>query len=117
MESLLSPPPVPELTKSVIARIGPEKGVIHIATGAVGNAIWDMYARSRSKPLWKLVVDMTPVRLSILVARSGDGENLRDPLGGVSPFDNFPVHHRRYHSRRSLEVVEGKRGWQDRTRS
>jgi L-fuconate dehydratase len=46
----------------MLFRIGPEKGVIHIATGAVGNAIWDMYARSRSKPLWKLVVDMTPVR-------------------------------------------------------
>ena len=55
------------LTKIVIGRIGPEKGVIHIATGAVGNAIWDMYARSRSKPLWKLIVDMTPVRLSVSV--------------------------------------------------
>lgn len=43
-------------------RIGPEKGVIHIATGAVDNALWDLYARSRNKPLWKLVVDMTPVR-------------------------------------------------------
>ncbi|KDQ58507.1 hypothetical protein JAAARDRAFT_176481 [Jaapia argillacea MUCL 33604] len=40
--------------------IGPEKGVIHIATGAVNNAVWDMYARSRNKPLWKLVVDMSP---------------------------------------------------------
>ena len=43
-------------------RIGPEKGVIHIALGAVNNALWDMYARSRKKPLWKLIVDMTPVR-------------------------------------------------------
>jgi L-fuconate dehydratase len=42
--------------------IGPEKGVIHIATGAVDNALWDMYARSRNKPLWKLIVDMTPQR-------------------------------------------------------
>ncbi|KII87803.1 hypothetical protein PLICRDRAFT_42306 [Plicaturopsis crispa FD-325 SS-3] len=40
--------------------IGPEKGVVHIATGAVDNALWDMYARSRSKPLWKLIVDMSP---------------------------------------------------------
>ena len=48
-----------------IARIGPEKGIIHIATGAVGNAIWDMFARSKSKPLWKLIVDMTPVRSSV----------------------------------------------------
>jgi len=43
--------------------IGPEKGVIHIATGAVDNALWDMYARSRQKPLWKLVVDMSPEEL------------------------------------------------------
>ncbi|PFH48974.1 hypothetical protein AMATHDRAFT_76464 [Amanita thiersii Skay4041] len=40
--------------------IGPEKGIIHIATGAVDNALWDMYARARRKPLWKLIVDMTP---------------------------------------------------------
>lgn len=42
-------------------RIGPEKGVIHIALGAVDNALWDLFARARGKPLWKLVVDMTPV--------------------------------------------------------
>ncbi|KAF9528656.1 hypothetical protein CPB83DRAFT_813577 [Crepidotus variabilis] len=40
--------------------IGPEKGVIHIATGAVDNALWDMYARSVGKPVWKLVCDMSP---------------------------------------------------------
>lgn len=47
---------------SIFRRIGPEKGVIHMATGAVDNALWDMYARSRNKPVWKLVVDMSPVR-------------------------------------------------------
>ncbi|TFY70322.1 hypothetical protein EVG20_g2682 [Dentipellis fragilis] len=40
--------------------IGPEKGVIHIATGAVDNALWDLFAKSRKKPLWKLIVDMSP---------------------------------------------------------
>ncbi|KAH9986318.1 mandelate racemase/muconate lactonizing enzyme [Russula compacta] len=43
--------------------IGPEKGVIHIATGAVDNALWDLYARARQKPLWKLLVDMSPEEL------------------------------------------------------
>jgi len=43
--------------------IGPEKGVIHIAAGAVNNALWDMFARARGKPVWKLVVDMTPEEL------------------------------------------------------
>lgn len=40
--------------------LGPEKGVIHLATGALVNAVWDLYARSEAKPLWKLLVDMSP---------------------------------------------------------
>ncbi|WOO83066.1 L-galactonate dehydratase [Vanrija pseudolonga] len=40
--------------------IGPEKGVIHLATAAVVNAVWDMYARSQNKPLWRLIADMSP---------------------------------------------------------
>lgn len=40
--------------------LGPEKGVIHLAVAAVANAIWDMFAKARGKPLWKLIVDFTP---------------------------------------------------------
>jgi L-fuconate dehydratase len=40
--------------------VGPEKGVIHLATAAVVNAIWDLRAKVAGKPLWKLLVDMTP---------------------------------------------------------
>ncbi|KAI9316901.1 enolase C-terminal domain-like protein [Dichotomocladium elegans] len=40
--------------------IGPEKGAIHLATGAVINAIWDLWAKAEEKPVWKLVADMTP---------------------------------------------------------
>ena len=43
--------------------IGPEKGAIHMATGAVVNATWDLWAKSAGKPLWKLLVDMTPEEL------------------------------------------------------
>jgi L-fuconate dehydratase len=43
--------------------LGPEKGVIHLATAAVVNAIWDLYAKSEGKPVWKLLVDMTPEQL------------------------------------------------------
>jgi L-fuconate dehydratase len=43
--------------------LGPEKGVIHLATGALVNAVWDLYARSEGKPLWKLLVDMSPEQL------------------------------------------------------
>jgi L-fuconate dehydratase len=38
--------------------LGPEKGVIHLATGALVNAVWDLYARTEGKPLWKLLSDM-----------------------------------------------------------
>ena len=40
--------------------VGPEKGVIHLATAAVVNSVWDLYAKSEGKPLWKLLVDMSP---------------------------------------------------------
>jgi L-fuconate dehydratase len=43
--------------------IGPEKGVIHLAAAAVLNAVWDLYAKSERKPLWKLLVDMPPEQL------------------------------------------------------
>lgn len=47
--------------------VGPEKGVIHLATAAVVNAVWDLLAKSRRLPLWKLVVDMTPEELVSLI--------------------------------------------------
>ncbi len=40
--------------------VGPEKGVIHLATAAVVNAVWDLWAKAEGKPLWRLVCDMTP---------------------------------------------------------
>src|SRR5216683_2223425 len=43
--------------------LGPEKGVIHLATGALVNAVWDLYAKAEGKPLWKLLVDMTPEQI------------------------------------------------------
>lgn len=42
---------------------GPEKGVIHLATAAVVNAVWDLYAKAESKPLWKLLCDMSPEQI------------------------------------------------------
>ncbi len=43
--------------------VGPEKGVIHLATAAVVNAMWDLWAKTVGKPLWKLLQDMTPHEL------------------------------------------------------
>jgi L-fuconate dehydratase len=38
--------------------IGPEKGVIHLATAAIVNAVWDLWAKVERKPLWKLLIDL-----------------------------------------------------------
>jgi len=40
--------------------LGPEKGVIHLATAAIVNAVWDLWAKLEGKPLWRLVCDLTP---------------------------------------------------------
>ena len=40
--------------------LGPEKGVMHMAIGAVVNAVWDLAAKRAGVPLWKLLSDLTP---------------------------------------------------------
>jgi L-fuconate dehydratase len=40
--------------------IGPDKGAMHLATGAVVNAVWDLLAKEAGKPVWRLVAEMSP---------------------------------------------------------
>ena len=40
--------------------IGPDKGAMHLATGAVVNAVWDLWAKEAGKPVWRLVAEMSP---------------------------------------------------------
>ena len=47
--------------------LGPEKGVTHMAIGAVVNAVWDLYARRRGVPLWKLLSGLSPGQIVELV--------------------------------------------------
>jgi L-fuconate dehydratase len=56
--------------------LGPEKGAIHMATGAIVNAVWDLTARSAGKPLWQLLADLAPEQIVELV----DFRYLRDAL-------------------------------------
>jgi L-fuconate dehydratase len=51
------------VTDSQLRWLGPEKGVIHLATAALVNAVWDLYAKLEGKPLWKLLADMTPQQI------------------------------------------------------
>jgi L-fuconate dehydratase len=43
--------------------LGPDKGVIHLATAAIVNAVWDLYAKIEKKPLWELIASMSPKQL------------------------------------------------------
>jgi len=43
--------------------LGPEKGVMHMAIGAVINAGWDLAARRAGKPLWRYIAELTPEQL------------------------------------------------------
>jgi L-fuconate dehydratase len=50
-------------SESQLRWLGPEKGVIHLATAAVVNAVWDLWAKQAGKPLWMLLVDLEPEQL------------------------------------------------------
>jgi L-fuconate dehydratase len=47
--------------------LGPEKGVMHMAIGAVVNALWDLRAKREGRPLWQVLAAMTPEQLVDLV--------------------------------------------------
>ena len=47
--------------------IGPDKGAIHLATGAVVNAVWDLWAKDAGKPVWQLVSEMSPEEIVALI--------------------------------------------------
>jgi L-fuconate dehydratase len=56
--------------------IGPEKGAIHLATAAILNALWDLWAKIEGKPLWKLLADMPPAA----IVRCVDFRHITDAL-------------------------------------
>jgi L-fuconate dehydratase len=47
--------------------IGPDKGAMHLATGAVVNAVWDLLAKRAGKPVWLYVAEMTPEQLVSII--------------------------------------------------
>ncbi len=74
-----------ELTSdSQLRWLGPEKGVMHMAIGAVVNALWDMKSRVEKKPLWETLADLTPQQLCDLV-------DFRYLSGALTPADALAV--------------------------
>lgn len=57
-----------ELTnESQLRWVGPHKGVIHLAVAAIANAFWDLWGKIEGKPVWKVLVDMTPDQIVSLI--------------------------------------------------
>jgi L-fuconate dehydratase len=52
---------------SQIRWIGPDKGATHLATAAIVNAVWDLWAKAESKPVWRLVADLEPKEIVRLI--------------------------------------------------
>src|SRR5437899_1383767 len=43
--------------------LGPHKGVVHLALASVTNACFDLWAKLRGVPLWRLLLDLNPQQL------------------------------------------------------
>jgi L-fuconate dehydratase len=69
--------------ESQLRWLGPDKGVIHLATAAIVNAVWDLWAKSAGKPVWKLVAELTPRELVSLI----DWRYLSDALSRDQALD------------------------------
>jgi L-fuconate dehydratase len=68
--------------------VGPEKGVLHLATAAVVNAVWDLYAKAEGKPLWQLLAGLDPEEL----VRCIDFRYLTDALTPQEALDILRKH-------------------------
>ena len=43
--------------------LGPHKGIVQLALASVTNACWDLWAKTRGLPLWKLLLELTPAEV------------------------------------------------------
>ena len=83
--------------------VGPEKGIIHMASGAIINAVWDILAKSQNKPLWQLVSDMSPEQIS----GSIDFRHITDFLNKDEANQILRSHHKTKQHRVSILKNEG----------
>jgi L-fuconate dehydratase len=81
--------------------LGPEKGVMHMAIGAVVNAAWDLAAKVAGKPVWRLLAGMTPEQLVALV----DFRYLEDALTRADALDIL----RRAQDGKAMRIAELER--------
>ncbi len=84
--------------------VGPEKGVVHLATAAVVNALWDLLAKEASKPLWRYVCDLAPEELVAAI----DFRYLTDVL---TPEEALGLLHENESSKEARVAELGERGF------
>lgn len=60
--------------------LGPHKGIVQLALASVTNACWDLWAKSRGVPLWKLLLELTPEQIVATLDLSYLEDELTTPL-------------------------------------
>ncbi len=83
--------------------LGPEKGVIHLACGALINAVWDLYAKVEDKPLWRLLADLSPETIVSMV----DFRYIDDAITKEEAFTILSASHSTMQERLSLLEKNG----------
>jgi L-fuconate dehydratase len=76
--------------------LGPEKGVMHMAIGAVVNALWDLKAKRAGLPLWQLLSRLTPEEIVDLI-------DFRDLTDALRPAEALGILQRAEGGRRERE--------------
>jgi L-fuconate dehydratase len=87
--------------------LGPEKGVMHMAIGAVVNALWDLKAKRAGLPLWELLSRMTPEELVSLI----DFRYISDALTPEEALGILRAAEPGRGDRRATLLMEGYRGY------
>ena len=83
--------------------VGPEKGIIHMASGAIINAVWDILSKLDNKPLWQLVSDMNAEQISNTI----DFRHITDFLNQDEAFEILKPHQKTKLDKVSILENEG----------
>jgi L-fuconate dehydratase len=78
--------------------LGPHKGVVQLALASVTNACWDLWAKMRGVPLWKLLLDLSPEQIVATL----DLSYLEDELMSEQALNIFREHQPTRHSREAI---------------
>ncbi|HTQ96670.1 MAG TPA: enolase C-terminal domain-like protein [Candidatus Acidoferrum sp.] len=77
--------------------LGPHKGIVHLALASVTNACWDLWAKSRGLPLWKLLLDLTPDQVVATLDLSYLEDELTNQRATEILQNHFPTRGNREH--------------------